>query len=68
MDVRDLFKQLNDELESEQHQKQSSAERSLHETAQRLLRLERDLKVPGACAGQDARIARLLAEISKAAI
>jgi hypothetical protein len=64
--MRELLKKLNEELESEESQNQSADEKRLHEAAQRLLRLERDLKVPGACPSPDARIERLLAEITKA--
>jgi hypothetical protein len=65
MGLKELFGDINDEIEAENHQGLSENDKKLHEVAQRLLRLERDLKVPGVSSGVDTRVERLLEEIAK---
>ncbi len=64
-DMRSLFKDLADELGDESTKKQTPAEKTLHEVAQRLLTLERDLKTPGATRSVDERVDRILETIAK---
>jgi hypothetical protein len=57
--------EINDEIEAEELESLSAEDKKLHEVAQSLLRLERDLKVPGVASGADVRVDRLLEEIAK---
>ncbi len=65
VDVKELLGDLKAEIEAEEFETLSPEEKRLHEIAQRLLRLERDLKVPGVASGADVRVDRLLEEIAK---
>lgn len=65
MSLSGLFQDINAELEAEFEEKLSVNDKKLHEVAQRLLRLERDLKVPGVSSGAESRVERLLEEIAK---
>ena len=65
MSLKELFEDLNSEIEEEAIASLSIEDQRLHEVAQRLLRVERDLKVPGAASSDGARVDRLLEEISK---
>jgi len=65
MDLKGLFGDINLELEAEAHETLSIDDKKLHEIAQRLLRLERDLKVPGVSSGVEVRVERLMEEIAK---
>lgn len=65
MSLSGLFEDINAELEAEFQEKLSVNDKKLHEAAQRLLRLERDLKVPGVSSGAESRVERLLEEIAK---
>jgi hypothetical protein len=63
--LEDLGGEINDEIEAEELESLSAEDKKLHEVAQSLLRLERDLKVPGVASGSDVRVDRLLEEIAK---
>jgi hypothetical protein len=65
MGLNELFSDISAEIDAEDHKGLSLADKKLHEVAQRLLRLERDLKVPGVSSGVDTRVDRLLEEIAK---
>jgi hypothetical protein len=65
MGLKELFSDIGAEIDAEDHESLSPADKKLHEVAQRLLRLERDLKVPGVSSGADTRVDRLLEEIAK---
>lgn len=65
MDLKELFGDIGAEIEAEAHETLSAGDKKLHEVAQRLLRLERDLKVPGVSSGVEVRVDRLLEEIAK---
>lgn len=65
MDIKGLLGDIKDEIEAEDFETLSAKDKKLHEVAQRLLRLERDLKVPGVASGADVRVDRLLEEIAK---
>ena len=65
MDLKGLLGDIDAELEAEALETLSTEDKKLHEVAQRLLRLERDLKVPGVSSGVDTRVDRLLEEIAK---
>jgi len=65
MGLKELFSDISAEIDAEAHETLKPADKKLHEVAQRLLRLERDLKVPGAASGADSRVDRLLEEIAK---
>lgn len=65
MDIKGLLGDIKAEIEAEELETLSAEDKKLHEVAQRLLRLERDLKVPGVASGADVRVDRLLEEIAK---
>jgi hypothetical protein len=65
MGLKELFGDISAEIDAEDHETLSPADKKLHQVAQRLLRLERDLKVPGVTGGVDTRLDRLLEEIAK---
>jgi hypothetical protein len=65
MDIKGLLGDIKAEIEAEEFETLSAEDKKLHEVAQRLLRLERDLKVPGVASGADVRVDRLLEEIAK---
>lgn len=65
MNLKDLFDDINAELATEAVEALTAEDKKLHEVAQRLLRVERDLKVPGVASGPEARVERLLEEIAK---
>lgn len=65
MGLLELIGDISAEIDVEDHEGLSLADKKLHEVAQRLLRLERDLKVPGVSSGVDTRVDRLLEEIAK---
>jgi hypothetical protein len=68
LDIKELFKQVAQELKDEEEARRTPEERKLHEFCQWLLLLERDLRVPGAARTQDDRVARILAELAKTAL
>lgn len=65
MDIKGLLGDIKAEIEAEEFETLNVEDKKLHEVAQRLLRLERDLKVPGVASGADVRVDRLLEEIAK---
>lgn len=65
MQIKDLFGELANELQTEKEQAMSPKEKIFHEAAQRLLILERDLRAPGTNCSADVRVDRLLEVISK---
>lgn len=65
MDIKGLLGDIKAEIEAEEFETLSVEDKKLHEVAQRLLRLERDLKVPGVASGAEVRVDRLLEEIAK---
>lgn len=65
MDVKNLLKDIADEVTAEKLGKMSQQDRIYHAAAQRLLMLERDLLGPGATKPTDVRVERLLEAIEK---
>ena len=65
MDIQGLLGDIKAEIEAEEFETLNVEDKKLHEVAQRLLRLERDLKVPGVASGAEVRVDRLLEEIAK---
>jgi hypothetical protein len=65
MDIKGLLGDIKAEIEAEEFETLNVEDKKLHEVAQRLLRLERDLKVPGVASGAEVRVDRLLEEIAK---
>ncbi len=65
MDINALLGELNSEIENERKTNISEPDRKLHKVAQKLLLLERDLKVPGVTRSADERVERLLETIAK---
>lgn len=55
----DLLGEIEDELEAEQVASMSSADRALADIARRMLRLERDMTIPGSATSAAARVERL---------
>jgi hypothetical protein len=56
----ELCKQINSELEEEKDTAVRPDERRLYEVAREILRLERDLTVPGSPSSENVRIERLM--------
>jgi hypothetical protein len=65
MDVKNLLKDIADEVTAEKLGSMSQQDRIYHAAAQRLLMLERDLLGPGAPKPTDVRVERLLEAIEK---
>lgn len=63
--LRDLGAEVDKEIEAEQSEMMSSEDKVLHKIAQKLLLLERDLRVPGSKSSSDERAERLLDAIAK---
>lgn len=64
MNIDDLFSEVNQELEQEADSSLNPKSRQLKAISQRLLQLEKDLRVPGASTSTQ-RIERLLDAIQK---
>lgn len=64
MNIDDLFSEVNQELEQEADSSLNPKDRQLKAISQRLLQLEKDLRVPGASTSTQ-RIERLLDAIQK---
>lgn len=64
MNIDDLFSEVNQELEQEADSSLNPKNRQLKAISQRLLQLEKDLRVPGASTSTQ-RIERLLDAIQK---
>jgi hypothetical protein len=56
--LKDLMGELEDELEAEQAASMSKEDQGLAEIARRMLRLERDMTMPGSAAAAAARVER----------
>lgn len=65
MGLEDLLSEVTAELASETEQAMTTDERVLHEIAQKLLILQRDLRAPGTIVSSDARADRILELIAK---
>jgi hypothetical protein len=65
MDYKNLGQQLIIEIEEEKIKSLSNDEVKLHSITQMLLKLERDLNVPGAKKSDAERVERLLEAIAK---
>ncbi len=57
--IKDLMGELKDEVEAEQTASMSKGDRALADIARRLLRLERDMTMPGSATSAAARVERL---------
>jgi len=64
-DMSKLLEGLANEMGDEAKNTLSPEEMKLHEVAQRLLRLERDLKVPGVAQTSAVRVDRILDALAK---
>ena len=58
--LEDLLNELNDEVEEEKRAALKPADQLLDEVAREILRLERDLTVPGSPSSDSVRIERLM--------
>lgn len=56
----DLLNELNDEVDEENRAALKPADQRLDEVAREILRLERDLTVPGSPSSENVRIERLM--------
>lgn len=56
----DLLNELNDEVDEENRAALTPADQRLDEVAREILRLERDLTVPGSPSSENVRIERLM--------
>jgi hypothetical protein len=56
----DLLNELNDEVDEEKRAALKPADQRLDEVAREILRLERDLTVPGSPSSESVRIERLM--------
>ena len=56
----DLINELNDEVDEETRAAMKPADQRLDEVAREILRLERDLTVPGSPSSESVRIERLM--------
>ena len=65
MDIKNLLGELNAEIDEERQKSMSPSDRKLHQVAQNLLLLERDLKAPGASRSTEERVERLMEAIAK---
>lgn len=65
MDLKNLLKDIADEVTAEKVESMSQQDRVYHSVAQRLLMLERDLLGPGTPKPTDVRVERLLEAIEK---
>ena len=61
--IGDLLNELNDEVEEEKRAALRPADQLLDEVAREILRLERDLTVPGSPSSDSVRIERLISFI-----
>jgi hypothetical protein len=61
----DLLNELNDEVEEEKRAALKPADQRLDEVAREILRLERDLTVPGSPSSDSVRIERLMTFIEE---
>jgi hypothetical protein len=57
--LKDLMGELEDEVEAEQAASMSKEDQALAEIARRMLRLERDMTMPGSATSAAARVERL---------
>ena len=57
--LKDLMGELEDEVETEQTASMSKEDQALAEIARRMLRLERDMTMPGSATSAAARVERL---------
>ncbi len=57
--LKDLLGEIEDEVEAEQTAAMSKEDRGMAEIARRLLRLERDMTMPGSATSAAARVERL---------
>ena len=64
-DLASLLQKLSDEVDGEAAAIQSGEARALDALAKRLLRMERDWRVPGSSLSDKSRIDRLLEAIAK---
>jgi hypothetical protein len=58
--LEDLLNELNDEVDEENRAALKPADQRLDEVAREILRLERDLTVPGSPSSENVRIERLM--------
>ena len=58
-DLKALFGELDEEIESEKLSSMSAEERNMDELAKEILRLERDMTIPGSPMPDGTRIERL---------
>ena len=58
-DLKALFGELDEEIESEKLSSMSAEERNMDELAKEILRLERDMTIPGSPLPDGTRIERL---------
>lgn len=58
-DLKALFGELDEEIESEKLSSMSAEERNIDELAKEILRLERDMTIPGSPMPDGTRIERL---------
>jgi hypothetical protein len=58
--LEDLLNELNDEVDEESRAALKPADQRLDEVAREILRLERDLTVPGSPSSESVRIERLM--------
>jgi len=65
MSIEDLFNEVAAEIKAEQQQSMTDEDRKLHEVAQKLLMLERDMRAPGSARSMDDRVDRLIEAIAK---
>lgn len=56
----DLLNELNDEVDEDHRATLEPADRRLDEVAREVLRLERDLTIPGSPASENVRVERLM--------
>jgi hypothetical protein len=63
--LEDLLNELNDEVEEEKRAALKPADQRLDEVAREILRLERDLTVPGSPSSDSVRIERLMSFIEE---
>lgn len=63
--LEDLLDELSDEVDAEQAANLSKGDQLLAEIARRMLRLERDMTLPGSATSQSARVERLADFIEK---
>lgn len=64
--IKDLLGEIEDEIEAEQAASMSKADQALAEIARGILRLERDMTMPGTATSAASRVERLAKFIEEA--